>query len=131
MIHESALAEWDALANCLILASTVEDKNFYNARVDCLLESVTAHNTYPASLAQKLYERLPASSPVLQLLIDYWVSCSSEKWFQTHDMELAPRSFWCAVAQAFIKNKGTPTKIPELEDGCKYHLHQEGQSTCQ
>lgn len=126
--------EWPLLASCLVLADKLEDFRFYNAAVDCLTKMTDPNNgtsIYPIGLAKELYKHLYHNSPVLKLLVDFWVYCGEDQWFDGGDAnpENGLTEFWIAVARGLM-NKKVGEAEPWKIDRCKYHLHNEYEPKC-
>jgi hypothetical protein len=56
-----------------ILGSFIQDRWYCNALIDALIDDVVKKYSFPSALSREAFAKLPASSPFLKLLVDFWV----------------------------------------------------------
>jgi hypothetical protein len=93
-----------------------------------MIELHVATGKYPVSSSKWLYSALPATSPVLQLLVDFRVYSGNKKLGGGDDVENGPREFWVAIAKGLIEEDRD--KRPWLDHRCRYHIHTDEAPKC-
>jgi hypothetical protein len=127
---KSTTPEWNLLSNCLVLAHQIDDNVFYNVTVDSMIELNVATGKFPGCLSPRLYRALPAMSPALQLLVDFYVYTESNKLCAGDDVDKGPQEFWVAIAKGLIEKDHATSNEPWLQDRCRYHIHADGKPKC-
>lgn len=127
--------EIDRLILAYILGEKLQDVDFKDAVIDAMISRAgtktdDGRQLYPGPHAVKtLYESTTESSPVRQLMVDYYAFHAPEELLRKNK-EL-PADFFRDLSFAFAARRNQAIESPPLRvDKCYYHAHKKGGSPC-
>ena len=127
-------AEFNSLSGCLQLGHDIGDDHFHNASVDAIIDIAVEHGCYPVQEVKHLRKDLPKASPVLKLLVDFWVyrgKFGRADWDDALD-SCSSVDHMRDVVRGLARKEGDvkDEDLPWLKDRCRYHIHTESGAEC-
>lgn len=119
------------LGKVWILASYVGNNTICNLVVDRLLQKAQLpyNGMVNSSTLQYIFENTSQDSQMQRLLVDIMKANITLQWFDLECNDY-PAELIMAFARAYVTVEKPKVPGPSYADRCKYHIHEEGEETC-
>lgn len=124
--------DFSSMGQAYILGEKLLDKNFKNAIVDLLLQTIVTHGKMDLTLPTLIFNETSNTAPLRKLLVDLYVWFGHKDWLKPDGSKEAMSAIFSSDLNAAFFDRhgrdGSPkAKLPAL-NACAYHEHPDGKA---
>ena len=120
------------LIHSYALGDMLQDESFCNAIVDDMINlTESTHYFLCSRQVQEMWVKVPHSSTLVRLWVDYFATDCNLEYFNEHGPGL-PHEFLLEIAKAGLRESisSADNKRPAVRGKCYYHKHEDGKDRC-
>jgi hypothetical protein len=113
------------MVHAYVLGETLEDHNFKNATVDCLLDTIHDRAWVDLTLPNLIYSTTSSRSPLRRLMVDLFILFGHEDWWGRDAVGAMSPTFASDMSTAWQARGGHSRINASGIDPCIYHEHKD------